>query len=71
MDIMKSIHRYLALVNRSPLETIQDLAQLIVYNCLAPFCAKSTPYGPMQILDVYESAIAAVVCLILRYINSC
>jgi len=61
MDVLKNIHRYLSLVTRPPLESVHDLAQLIVYNCLAPFCRKSTPYGPMQILDVYESAIASVV----------
>lgn len=61
-DVLKNIHKYLALVNRPPLESVHDLAQLIVYNCLAPFCKKSMPYGPMQILDVYDSAIALVVC---------
>ena len=61
MDVLKSIHRYLTLVNRPPLESVHDLAQLIVYKSLATFCRKSTPYGPMQILDVYESAIASVV----------
>lgn len=61
MDVLKSIQRYLTLVNRPPLESIYDLAQLVVYKCLATFCRKSTPYGAMQILDVYESAIAAVV----------
>lgn len=60
MDVLKSIHRYLTLVNRRPLESVHDLAQLIVYKCLATFCQKSTPYGPMRILDVYESAIASV-----------
>lgn len=62
-DVLKSIHKYLTLVNRPPLESVYDLAQLIVYKCLATFCNKPTPYGPMQILDVYESAIASVVCL--------
>ena len=66
MDVLKSIHKYLALVNRPPLESVYDLAQLIVYKCLATFCRKSTPYGPMQILDVYESAIASVVGLLAR-----
>jgi hypothetical protein len=61
MDVLKSIHRYLTLVNRPPLESVHDLAQLIVYKCLAPFCQKSTPYETMRILDVYESAIASVV----------
>jgi hypothetical protein len=61
MDVLKSIHRYLTLVNRRPLESVHGLAQLIVYKCLATFCQKSTPYGPMRILDVYESAIASVV----------
>ncbi|KAH7354813.1 hypothetical protein BKA65DRAFT_229070 [Rhexocercosporidium sp. MPI-PUGE-AT-0058] len=59
-DVLKSIHKYLTLVNRPPLESVYDLAQLIVYKCLATFCNKPTPYGPMQILDVYESAIASV-----------
>ncbi|PVH87563.1 hypothetical protein DL98DRAFT_649198 [Cadophora sp. DSE1049] len=59
-DVLKSIQKYLTLVNRPPLESIYDLAQLIVYKCLATFCNKPTPYGPMQILDVYESAIASV-----------
>lgn len=59
-DVLKSIQKYLTLVNRPPLESVYDLAQLIVYKCLATFCNKPTPYGPMQILDVYESAIASV-----------
>jgi len=62
-DVLKSIQKYLTLVNRPPLESVYDLAQLIVYKCLATFCNKPTPYGPMQILDVYESAIASVVSL--------
>ena len=61
MDVLKSIHKYLSLVNRPPLESVYDLAQLIVYKCLATFCNKSTPYAAMQILDVYECAIASVV----------
>ncbi|KAH6723387.1 hypothetical protein BKA61DRAFT_10492 [Leptodontidium sp. MPI-SDFR-AT-0119] len=59
-DVLQSIHKYLTLVNRPPLESVYDLAQLIVYKSLATFCNKPTPYGPMQILDVYESAIASV-----------
>ena len=62
MDVLQSIYRYLTLVNRPPLESVRDLARLIVYKCLATFCRMSTPYGQMQILDVYESAIASVVC---------
>lgn len=61
LDVLKSIHKYLTLVNRPQLESVYDLAQLIVYKSLATFCKKSTPYGAMQILDVYESAIASVV----------
>ncbi|KAK0120981.1 hypothetical protein ONS96_011173 [Cadophora gregata f. sp. sojae] len=59
-DVLKSIQKYLTLVNRPPLESVYDLAQLIVYKCLATFCNKPTPYRQMQILDVYESAIASV-----------
>jgi len=62
LDVLGSIHNYLTLVNRPPLESIHDLAHLIVYNCLATFSMKSTPYGLMKILDVYESAITSVVC---------
>ncbi len=61
MDVFASIRKYLTLVNRPPLESVYDLAQLIVYKCLATFCKKSTPYGSIANLDVYESAIASVV----------
>jgi hypothetical protein len=60
-DVLNSIHDFLTLVNRPPLESVHDLAQLVVFKCLESFCKKRTPYGMMQILDVYESAIASVV----------
>ncbi|KAH7364679.1 hypothetical protein BKA65DRAFT_533237 [Rhexocercosporidium sp. MPI-PUGE-AT-0058] len=59
-DVLGSIHKYLTLVDRAPIHSIHDLADLIVYKCLATFTRGSTPYGPMKVLDVYESAIAAV-----------
>jgi hypothetical protein len=60
-DVLKSIHKFLCLIHRLPLESVFDLAQLIVYKCLETFTARPIPYGNPQILGVYQNAIAAVV----------
>ncbi|KAL3426968.1 hypothetical protein PVAG01_00477 [Phlyctema vagabunda] len=62
MDVLQNIYSHLSLQSRMPLESVYDLAHLIVAKCLATFCTQSTPYNkhPKRILDVYESAVAAV-----------
>lgn len=60
--MVNSILKFLPLVNRAPFESVYDLANLIVNKCLETYYKRSTPYGPMQILDVYEVLVAQVVC---------
>jgi hypothetical protein len=59
--VLKNIHNFLSIVNRPPLQSVYDLANIIVDKCLETFCRRSTPYGIIQILDVYEVLIASVV----------
>jgi hypothetical protein len=61
MSFLNSIYKSLSPVERPQIESVYDLAYLIVLMRLATFGREKTSYDPAEIMDMYERTMVYVV----------